>query len=289
MDRRHEPEPIDSTAAVIPSEVDADDRAREQAAITVNVGSVSAPTSPETATNGAERRRAGSIDADREGGRFRAMLVIPSWRRRTTRDILAAGDAERERIERDLHDGVQQQLTALRVRLGLAADRFGERGESEASAVLQGFSDDVEQVIDEVLNVARGIYPVVLTSDGLSAALVSAGVHSARPVTVQATGVRRCSPEVEVAVYFTCLAALDNAAKYAGAVPVSVDLADAGGALDFTVSDSGAGFDPTRAEIGSGIANMRERIAAVGGTLTIDSAPAHGTRVHGSVPDPGWR
>ena len=140
-----------------------------------------------------------------------------------------------------------------------------------------------------MLNLARGIYPVVLTSDGLPAALVSAAVHSARPVTVQATGVRRCRPEVEVAAYFTCLAALDNAAKHAGPVPVSVELADADGALHLTVCDSGAGFEPSRTQIGSGIADMRERIAAVGGTLTTDSAPAHGTRVHGSVPDPGWR
>src|SRR6185503_10975052 len=124
---------------------------------------------------------------------------------------------------------------------------------------------------------------------GLASALSSAAARSGRAVTVQASGVRRCRPEVEVAVYFTCLAALDNAAKYAGAVPVSMDLADTGGALHFTVCDTGAGFDPARTEIGSGIANMRERIAAIGGTLTIDSAPAHGTRVHGSVPDPGWR
>jgi signal transduction histidine kinase len=101
--------------------------------------------------------------------------------------------------------------------------------------------------------------------------------------------VRRCRPEVEIAVYFACLAALDNAAKHAGPVPVSVDLSDTGRALDFTVCDSGAGFDPAATQVGAGIANMRDRIAAVGGTLAVDSAPARGTRVHGSVPDPGWR
>ena len=280
MDRRYEPGPTDRTAAAAQGEVHADDHARD-ADVGARGGSVPGPASRDTATNGA--------DADREGGRVRARLFMPSWRLRTTRDVLAAGDAERERIERDLHDGVQQQLTALRVRLSLAADRFGERGETEASAMLQGFSDDVDHVIDEVLNFARGIYPAVLSSDGLPAALVSAAVHSARPVTVQATGLRRCRPDVEIAVYFTCLAALDNAAKYAGPVPVSVDLSDAGGALRFSVRDSGAGFDPARTLIGSGIENMRERIATVGGTLAIDSAPAHGTRVHGSVPEPGWR
>jgi signal transduction histidine kinase len=90
-------------------------------------------------------------------------------------------------------------------------------------------------------------------------------------------------------VYFSCLAALDNAAKHAGSVPVWVELSDTGGALDFTVCDSGAGFDPAETSVGAGIANMRDRIAAVGGTLAVDSAPERGTRVHGSVPDPGWR
>src|SRR3954452_3671896 len=138
-------------------------------------------------------------------------------------------------------------------------------------------------------DLAHGIYPALLTSFGLAAALVSGGVHSGRSVTVQASGVRRCRPEVEIAVYFSCLAALDNAAKHAGPVPVSVDLSDTGGALDFTVCDSGAGFDPAQTQLGSGIANMRDRIAAVGGTLAIDSAPTRRTRLHGSGPDPGWK
>ena len=288
MNRRHESGPTGGPAEARQGEVQADDRAREQAA--ASLSAVAGPASRDTtATDGADRRRVGGTDSDREGGRFRVRLFVPSWRRRTARDLLAAGDAERERIERDLHDGVQQQLTALRIRLSLAAERFGERGETEASAVLQGFGDDVDHVIDEVRDLAHGIYPGVLTSFGLAAALVSAGLSSARPVTVEASGVRRCRPEVEIAVYFSCLAALDNAAKYAGGAPVSVDLSDTGGALEFTVFDSGAGFDPAEVQVGSGIANMRERIAAVGGTLTIDSAPARGTWVHGSVPDPGWR
>ena len=287
MDRRHESRPAGRTAAASDGEVDADARAGEQAA--ASVSAVSGPARDATATDGAERRRAGGIDSAREGGRSRVRLFMPSWRRRTTRDVVAAGDAERERIAQDLHDGVQQRLSALRVRLGLAVDRFAERGETEASAVLQGFGDDVELVIDELRDLAHGIYPALLTSLGLAAALRSAGVRSGRAVTVQARGVRRCRPEVETAVYFSCLAALDNAAKHAGGVPVSVDLSDTGDALDFTVCDTGAGFDPAKTQVGAGIANMRDRIANVGGTLAVDSAPARGTRVHGSVPDPGWR
>lgn len=91
---------------------------------------------------------------------------------------------------------------------------------------------------------------------------------------------------MEIAVYFTCLAALDNAAKHAGPAQVDVSLSDSGSALHFAVRDSGAGFDPDQQPHGTGIANMRDRIAAVGGTLTVDSTPGHGTRVQGSVPDP---
>ena len=288
MDGGHEPGATGGTAAARQGEVEVDARDREQAAASVRAVSGQASRDT-TATDGAERRRVDGSDSGREGGRFRVRLFVPAWRRRTPRDVLAAGDAERERLAQDLHDGVQQHLTALRIRLGLAADRFAERGESEAGAVLQGFGDDVDHLIDGLRDLARGLYPALLTSYGLAAALVSAGVHSGQPVTVHASGVRRCRPEVEIAVYFACLAALDNAATHAGPVPVSVDLCDTGGALDFTVCDSGAGFDPAHTQVGAGIANMRDRIAAVGGTLAVDSAPARGTRVHGRVPDPGWR
>ena len=290
MERRHESESTKRSAAAGQGEVHGEDRAREQAVVSASVTPISDSASGDIAGMvGDGRRGVDGVDSDRDGGRFRARLVMPSWRRRTARDVLAAADAERERIERDLHDGVQQQLTALRVRLSLAADRFKERGDAEAGAVLEGFSDDVDHVIDDVLNLARGIYPAVLTSDGLPAALASAALHSARPVTVEVAGLRRCRPEVEIAVYFTCLAALDNAAKHAGPAPVLVELTDTDGVLHFTLCDEGAGFDPARTQIGSGIANMRERVAAVGGTLAVDSAPGRGTRVRGSVPDPGWR
>jgi signal transduction histidine kinase len=287
VDLGHESGPTARPAAAIQGEVDADAGDREQAV--AGVRAVLGPAALDTTvTDGAKSRSVDGSDSGREGGRFRVRLFVPSWRRRTTRDVVAAGDAERERIARDLHDGVQQQLTALRIRLGIAADSFAERGETEACEVLQGFGDDLDHTIDGLRDLARGIYPALLTSFGLAAALVSAGVQSGQRVTVHASGVRRCRSEVEIAVYFACLAALDNAAKYAGPVPVSVELCDTGGALDFTVCDSGAGFDPAQTQIGAGIANMRDRIAAVGGTLAVDSAPARGTRVHGRVPDPGW-
>jgi signal transduction histidine kinase len=224
-----------------------------------------------------------------EGGRFRVRLGVPSWRWRTTRDALAARDAERERLADDLRDGVQQQLTALRVRLRLAAGLADDRGESESGAVLRKFGDDLDGAIDDMRDLAHGIYPWLLTKFGAVAALAAAGDRSSLPVTVHGSGVRRCRAQVEVAVYFSCLAALDNAAKHAGPAPVLIELSDTGSALNFTVSDPGTGFAPADTQLGAGIANMRDRIASVGGSLAVDSAPGRGTRVHGSVPNPGWR
>jgi signal transduction histidine kinase len=235
------------------------------------------------ATHGA-RRAIGGPTPD-NSVRFLARLSRAT-RPRMTRRLVAAADAERERIEQDLHDGVQQQLTGLRIRLALAAEHFHEHGETEASAALDGFGDDVENAINDVRDLAHGIYPALLTTDGLSAALTAAARRAAPGVTVQAHDLRRCRKEVETAVYFACLAALDNAAKHSGARQVSIRLTDTGDALRFAVRDSGAGFDPRRTRAGSGIAHMHDRLAAIGGTLTVDSAPAQGTRVSGHVPDP---
>ncbi|MFZ0972501.1 MAG: histidine kinase [Solirubrobacteraceae bacterium] len=207
--------------------------------------------------------------------------VLPSLARR----VLAAGDADRQRIERDLHDGLQQRLTGLRIRLALAAESFQERGDTDASAALNGFGEEVQQAIEEVRAFARGLYPLLLASEGLDAALVSASRYAPAPITVSARGIRRCRPEVESAVYFTCLAAIDNAAKHAGPAEVSVRAWDTAQALHFTVCDTGCGFDPSRTPRGAGLNNMYDRIAAVGGTLALDSRPSHGTRLRGRVPD----
>jgi signal transduction histidine kinase len=209
--------------------------------------------------------------------------VLPSG---LARRVLAAGDADRQRIERDLHDGVQQRLTGLRIRLALAAESFQERGDIDASAALNGFGEEVQQAIDEVRAVARGVYPVMLSSEGLRAALVSASRYTPTPVTVSARRIRRCRPEVESAVYFTCLAAIDNAAKHAGPAEVYVRAWDSAQAVHFTVCDTGWGFDPNGTPSGAGLSNMNDRITAVGGTLAVHSRPSHGTRIHGSVPDP---
>jgi signal transduction histidine kinase len=235
------------------------------------------------ATNGAGGPGGGSGRDDSVRFLARVSRTPRPW---MARRLVAAADAERERIEHDLHDGVQQQLTGLRIRLAIAAEGFRARGDTEASAALEGFGDDVENAINEVRDLAHGLYPALLTSDGLSAALTSAARRAAPGVTVHGRDLRRCRQEVETAVYFSCLAALDNAAKHAGEGQVSIRLTDTRDGLRFTVRDSGAGFDPSQTRAGSGISHMRDRLAAVGGTLTIDSAPAQGTRVSGHVPDP---
>ena len=123
--------------------------------------------------------------------------VLPSG---LARRVLAAGDADRQRIERDLHDGVQQRLTGVRIRLALAAESFRERENADAGAALNGFEEEVQQAIEEVRAFARGVYPPLLAPEGLGAALVSASRYATVPITVSARGIRRCRPEVESAV-----------------------------------------------------------------------------------------
>jgi signal transduction histidine kinase len=198
------------------------------------------------------------------------------------RRLVAAGYAERERIERDLHDGAQQRLTGVRIRLAEGAERFHE--DAQIGRLLRDLGREVQDAIDELRQFAHGVYPELLTSGGLSAALGAAGRRAAQPARVHTRGVERYPPEVEIAVYFTCLAAMDNAAKHAGPAHVTVRVWQTADALHFTVRDTGRGFDSRTTPAGVGIRNMRDRIATAGGTLTIDSTPAHGTRVEGSIP-----
>jgi signal transduction histidine kinase len=197
-----------------------------------------------------------------------------------------AGDATRERLSQDLHDGVQQRLTALRIRVAIAGQSFESRDDTAASVVLNDIGDEVDQAIDEVRAFAHGVYPVLLTSSGLRPALASAARRSPGSVTIQVSGVGRYSSDIETAVYFSCLAALDNAAKHACSAPVSVRVWDHANTLHFTVSDTGQGFDLVLTPAGAGITNMRDRIHAVCGSLTVDSTP-QGTVVEGSVPHAG--
>jgi signal transduction histidine kinase len=199
--------------------------------------------------------------------------------------IQAAADSERRRIERDLHDGAQQRLVALRIRLGLADDLMRE-DPARARKLLGELGGEAEEALEEVRSLARGVYPPLLSDQGLGEALRSLAHRAAVPTTVDAPEIGRYPPEIEGAVYFSCLEALQNAAKHAlGATSVSVSVSD-GVDLRFEVRDDGAGFATGEVESGAGFANMQDRLAAVGGELTIHSEPGRGTRVTGKIPVP---
>jgi len=194
---------------------------------------------------------------------------------------LAAADAERRRIGRDLHDTAQQRLVALRVHLSLA----GERLQPQELPIVEQLERELDAALDELQNVARGIYPHALAQYGLAAALRSAVRTTALPVTILDETQGRHPGPVELAVYFSCLEALQNAAKHAGAgASASIWLSDGDGGLRFRVEDDGRGFDPASAEPGAGLANLVERLQAVGGSIRIDAAVGRGTRVWGHIP-----
>ena len=202
--------------------------------------------------------------------------------RASRRRLVQAQDAERQRIERNLHDGAQQQLVALRIQLGLLDAVAGDPAEvREAAGQLR---DGLAAALDDLRALARGIYPPLLADQGLAAALEAQARRAALPVTVTTDGVGRYARETEAAVYFCILEALQNTAKYAGAATASVVLADGGGQLEFTVTDDGAGFDVAAAVDGTGLQGMNDRLAAVGGTLRIASATGQGTTVSGRLP-----
>ncbi|MGH2885987.1 MAG: sensor histidine kinase [Solirubrobacteraceae bacterium] len=198
--------------------------------------------------------------------------------------LVAAGDAARKRIERDLHDGAQQRLTDLAIQLGVAAEGFRERGNDEFGLVLDGFGRQVQEAIDELRELAHGIYPPLLAHQGLIPALTAAGRHSGHAVSVRARDVGRYPQEVESAVYFSCVAAMHNAVKHAGPAEIAVHVWKTAGTLRFSVSDTGCGFDPQMTHSGAGITNIRDRLAAIGGSLTIASAPSQGAQVLGAIP-----
>ncbi|HEY0932298.1 MAG TPA: histidine kinase, partial [Trebonia sp.] len=197
--------------------------------------------------------------------------------------IVASADAERRRVERDLHDGAQQHLVALAVNLRLTRDLLTDDPEM-AGQMIDQLADEVKATIQELRDLAHGIYPPLLADSGLGEALEAAGRRSPLPVTVDARRLGRYGIEIESALYFCCLEALQNAAKHAGGAQVDVRLWEESGGLLFAVTDDGPGFDPARARAGHGYTNMADRLGAIGGTVRWESAPGRGTVISGSVP-----
>ena len=197
--------------------------------------------------------------------------------------LVAAQDEERRRLERNLHDGAQQNLVAIKVKLGLA-EMFVDRDPARAMQTLGELKVDTDEALETLRDLARGIYPPLLADQGLVAALESQARKATLPVQVDSEGVGRYRQEVEAAVYFCCLEALQNVQKYAAAQSAVVKLEGSDSGLTFEVADDGQGFDGTTVKRGAGLTNMTDRIDALGGSLELSSTPGRGTRVHGSVP-----
>jgi signal transduction histidine kinase len=198
--------------------------------------------------------------------------------------VVAAADAERRRIERDLHDGAQQYLVGLAASLG-AVRRLTDSDPARAKVVLDQLQRSVQEAMEAFRNLAHGIYPPLLEAGGLDSALSNAGVHAAIPMRVDVREPRRYDPDVEAAVYFCCLESIQNVAKHAGeGAKATIRVWEQEGALVFEVADDGVGLDPGSSGRGAGMANMQDRLAAVGGTVRVESAAGGGTKVVGAIP-----
>jgi signal transduction histidine kinase len=197
--------------------------------------------------------------------------------------LLEMAHAERRRLERDLHDGVQQHLVGLRIKLEMAAEAMRD-DPAQGERVLASVGRQMDDILHEVRSLARGIYPSLLTERGVAEALRAAARSSPVPVEVRGR-VGRYAEDIEVAVYFCCLEALQNVAKHAGPdAAATVVLREVEGHLTFNVRDTGVGFNPRTVERGSGLINMRDRLEAVGGELSVTSRRGRGASVRGSVP-----
>jgi signal transduction histidine kinase len=203
--------------------------------------------------------------------------------RASRRRIVDAQDAERRRVERDIHDGAQQYLVALMVQLRVAR-RLASKDPPRAQAMVVDLKRIALEALDTLGDLAQGIHPPVLTAYGLAAALRRQEENPAVKVSVEDRDLRRYPIEVEAAVYFACLEALNNAAKHAAGSNVIVQLCERDGHIVFSVRDDGSGFDPEECRPGSGLGNMVDRVAALGGTLDVTSVVSRGTMVAGRVP-----
>jgi signal transduction histidine kinase len=199
--------------------------------------------------------------------------------------IVSAQDAERRRLERNIHDGAQQQLVSLSVRLGLAR-ALAAKDPTQVDGTLAELQAETQEALENLRDLARGIYPPLLADQGLVAALMSQSRKVSIPVAIGSDGVGRYPQEAEAAIYFCCLEALQNVTKYAQASRIEVRLWEGDGGLSFSVTDDGKGFDTAAISYGTGLQGMADRLAAQNGTLVVHSNPGEGTTVIGHVPVP---
>jgi signal transduction histidine kinase len=247
------------------------------------VGDVAVRSSPDRPLSPADRRLLGDLAAQ-AGPALRGVILAGRLEQRLTeltasrRRIVTAEARGRRRLERDIHDGVQQHMVALAVSIGAA--------ETDPSALARARAD-LDRCIQDLRDLARGIYPPVLVTRGLVAAVKARARTVPATVQVSATpgldGVRP-SEDVELAAYFAVLEALQNAIKYAAGATVTIGFDATDGWLHFTVSDNGPGFDPAQPTDGTGLTGITDRLGAVGGTVEITAAPGAGVRVEGRLP-----
>jgi signal transduction histidine kinase len=202
--------------------------------------------------------------------------------RASRRRLVEAQDAERRKIERNLHDGAQQQLIALTIQVGLLEESAGDPVAVRQLAPV--VRDGLRAALEDLRDLARGIYPPLLADQGLVPALQAQARKAALPVEIDADGIGRYPQEAEAAVYFCVLEALQNITKYAGASRATVGLSCSDGSLRFTVTDDGAGFDTASTRHGTGLQGMADRLAALGGALQVRSQPGRGTTLTGQLP-----
>ncbi|HEY2632100.1 MAG TPA: histidine kinase [Solirubrobacteraceae bacterium] len=211
-------------------------------------------------------------------------LEVSRELRASRQRIVLSVEDERRRLERDLHDGAQQRLIALRIQLGLAAELVAHEPQA-SSRLLTELACEAQGALDELRDLAHGIYPQILLDEGLEAAIADLATDVSRPTRLDLPGIARHAPEIEAAVYFTCMEALQNAVKHAGGdATITIQLRERRGGLYFEVRDTGYGLDTREERIRGGIVNMRDRIGAAGGAIEILSRPGRGTTVMGSIP-----
>jgi signal transduction histidine kinase len=197
--------------------------------------------------------------------------------------LVTAQDEERRRLERNIHDGAQQQLVALAVKLRLV-ESLAEKDPPRAREMAAQAKSETQEALENLRDLARGIYPPLLADHGLAAALEAQARKSPVPAEVEPDGIGRYPAEAEAAAYFCVLEAMQNVAKYADAGRAVVRLVEEDGSLVFSVTDDGRGFDSATTPRGSGLQNMADRLDALGGSIDIDSAPGRGTTVTGRIP-----
>ena len=245
------------------------------------LGALSVSTPANDPLDPSRRRLVGDLAAQ-AGLVLRNVRLIEELKASRQR-LVAAQDEERRRLERNLHDGAQQQLVALSVKVRLA-QQLTTRDPEKATAMLEDVQTDATDALENLRQLARGIYPPLLADKGLVAALEAQVRRAPIQVQVRGDGVGRYGQDVEAAVYFSCLEALQNVAKYAEATRADLVLSNGEGLLQFEVRDDGVGFDTASIGYGTGLQGIADRLAALDGSVEIHSAPGKGTTVTGRVP-----